>query len=300
MRIFVTGASGFIGQHVVPLLVKDKHELLILRRKTTHKSKEKIKSKTVIGDLRNLDRIKREIIRFDPQACLHLAWEGIPDYSYEQSKSNLDYSMSLFQMLVSQTACCKIIVSGSSWEYGKTRGICREDDKAAVTSFFTWAKNAVYTGGSLLCSQRGVDFVWLRIFFAFGPGQKKHALIPTLYNAFKNGRTPDIKNPFNAQDFIYVTDVAEAFRQAVQKSIRSGIYNIGREEPVRVSVVCNMVGKQMFNKSSGIKRTSLKKTVPRSVRNWADTFKFRHATAWRPRVSIQEGIKNHVEFLETT
>ncbi len=294
MRIFITGASGFIGQHLVPLLVKDNHDLLILRRKI--KPKGQIKSQAVTGDLRNLDKIKKKIIRFGPQVCIHLAWEGIPDFSYEQSKRNLDHSMNLIHMLISQTACRKIIVSGSSWEYGKPRGVCRDEDKTVVTSFFTWAKNAIYSGGSLLCSQRCVDFIWLRIFFAFGPGQKKYTLIPTLYDAFKNGRKPDIKNPSNAEDFIYVTDVAQAFRLAVKKPIKSGVYNIGRQEPVSVSEIYRIVEKQMLHKLSGSMPKISKKRA--AVRNWAETSKFRRSAGWSPRVTIPQGIKKHIAFLE--
>lgn len=305
MRIFVTGASGFIGQHVVPLLLKDKHELLILRRKVTHKSKGQIKSKIVIGDLQNLNRFKKTIIRFDPQVCLHLAWEGLPDYSYEQCKRNVDHSLALIHMLVNETACRKIVVSGTNWEYGRAQGVSREgdkvteEDKVGAMSFFTWAKNAAYKGGSLLCSQRGVDLIWLRIFYAFGPGQKKNSLIPSLCDAFKNGRTPEIKNPHNAQDFIYVGDIAEAFRLAIKKPVKSGFYNISRGEPVSVGEICRMVEKQMGRKLVSNKPEISKTAAAHSVRNWADTSKFRRSTNWRPRVNVQQGIKKYIAFMET-
>lgn len=305
MRIFVTGASGFIGRHVVPLLLKDKHELLILRRKVTHKSKGQIKSKVVIGDLQNLDRFKKAIIRFDPQVCLHLAWEGLPDYSYEQCKRNVDHSLALIQMLVNETACRKIVVSGTNWEYGKAQGLSREGDKVTgedqvgPMSFFTWAKNAAYKGAFLLCKQRGVDLIWLRIFYAFGPGQMQKSLIPSLYDAFKNGRTPEIKNPHNMQDFIYVGDIAEAFRLAVKKPIQSGFYNISRGEPVSVGEICRIVAKQMGRKPVCKRPEISKTTAAHSIRNWADISKFRRSTNWRPRVSVQQGIKKYIASKET-
>lgn len=294
MRILITGGSSFIGRHIVPLLIKDTHELLILSRKNFPITN----GQTVIGDLKNLNQIKKSIIDFDPQVCLHLAWEGIPDFSYEQSKSNFDCSINLIQMLVRETSCRKIIVSGSSWEYGNVQGVCREDDQAKSTSYFIWAKNAIYSCGSLLCSDRDIDFVWLRLFFAFGPGQRKHALIPMLYNAFKNGQAPNIKNPYNAQDFIDVRDIAEAFRLCVEKSIQSGIYNIGREEPISVSDIYSIVERQMLKKPLGLNSNISTTKVSTAVRNWADTSKFRRATAWLPKISVQEGIKNHIEFLE--
>ena len=199
-----------------------------------------------------MGRIKKTIIRFSPRVCLHLAWDGIPDYSYEYSKRNLDNSLALINMLVNETECRKIIVSGSCWEHGQ--------------SFFAWAKNALHAYGSFFCAWHKVDFIWLRIFFAFGPGQKRGSLIPTVYEAVNKGEKPGIKNPGNRQDFIYVGDVAQAFRLAVKKNMGPGTYKIGRGEMVSVGDVCRMVEKTM--------------------------------TGWRPGVTVRQGIKNYIASLE--
>lgn len=293
MRIFITGASGFVGRHIIPLLLQDQHELLILTRKANLQNVKQ----TVVGDLKNLNRIKKKIHRFDPQICLHLAWEGIPDFSYELSKRNFDHSVNLIQMLATETSCSKIIACGSAWEYGNVEGGCCEEDRVSMSSYFAWAKNSLHAWASLFCKERNIDFIWLRIFFAFGPGQKGHSLIPSLHDAFKNGRVPEIKNPMNAHDFIDVRDVAEAFREAVKTPIPSGIYNIGRGEPVTVSEICSMVEAQMKKFTDG-NQNSPEGTSDSSVSNWADTSKLRCATTWRPLVSVQDGIKNYIEFLE--
>lgn len=295
MRVLITGASGFIGRHLIPLLLQENHEILVLGRKSIENINCKIRS--IICDLRDLASVSTQIVEFDPQACLHLAWEGIPNFSYEQCKRNLDYSLNLIQMLIGRTSCKKIVVSGSSWEYGKQHGVCKETDPSISSSYFTWAKNSIYACGSLLCTESQRDFVWLRLFFAFGPGQRENALIPTLYNAYKKGGAPNINNPLNAQDFIDVRDVAEAFRVSIQKPISSGVYNIGRGEPVTVSDVCAIVEAQMNQFSARI-HSADKGPFSSSVRNWADPSKFQNATGWRPLISVQEGIQNHIEFLE--
>lgn len=289
MRIFITGATGFIGHHTVPLLLQDGHEVLVLSRQTLLEGVG-----TIRGDLSCLSQFKERICAFCPEVCVHLAWEGLPDYSYKQSKRNFDYSMQLFEFLVNETSCRKIVGSGSAWEYGKSHGVCHEEEQVCSTSYFTWAKQSLHTGGALLCQEKKVDFIWLRIFFAFGPHQRSHSLIPTLYRAFKSGENPAIKTPFNAQDFIYISDVAEAFRKAVSQPLHSGIYNVGRETAVPVSTVCALVAKHML-------KPSIEYPLSDSLINtWADTSKLRYATGWCPQVGLEEGIARHIKFLETS
>lgn len=292
MRIFVTGANGFIGRHVVPELVKDGHELLILSRVVRKAAKN---TKVIAGDLQDLQGFRDAVLKFDPHVCVHLAWEGIPDYSYEVSKSNLDVSLALMNFLVQETNCRKIIAGGSSWEYGKTRGVCKEIDPPAINSPFVWAKNALQVYGAFACAARKVDFVWLRIFFAYGPGQKEHSLIPTLYRALKAGKTPDIRAPHNAQDFVYAGDVARAFVLAVRKNIPSGIYNIGTGRTVKVGKIRRMVEAAMFGKPLYRENT---KAPSGAVNVRADIAKFQNACGWRPIIGLEQGIKNQIESLE--
>ncbi len=291
MRVFVTGATGFIGQHVVPLLLQANHDVLILSRNSVQpQGQESI----LQGDLQNLHAIKGAISEFQPEACIHLAWEGIPDYTYEVSKRNLDASLSLINFLVGDTACRKIIASGSSWEYGKTRGLCKESDRVLIRNPFTWAKHALQLYGTSICALKHVDFIWLRLFFAFGPGQKAHSLIPTLYRAIRRGETPDIRAPHNAQDFIYVEDAARAFLFALHASVPLGIYNVGRSQAIQVADICKMVETFL----QGASAFKLQWANPRdATRTWADTKKL-NAIGWYPQVTVEQGIQYQIHSLE--
>ena len=86
------------------------------------------------GDLNNFSSVEKKIIEFQPDTVVHLAWQGIPDYSKQNSELNLDLSIKLFNFLFKKTKCKKVIVTGSCWEYGKKNGICREDDNLNINS----------------------------------------------------------------------------------------------------------------------------------------------------------------------
>ena len=81
MNILLTGGSGFVGRYVYKSLLKDQHNLLAFSRINT--------SDFVLGELNSLDKIKKDIINFNPDVIIHLAWQGIPDYSEKISKLNL-------------------------------------------------------------------------------------------------------------------------------------------------------------------------------------------------------------------
>jgi len=74
----LTGGSGFVGRYVYKSLSKDGHNLLAFSRNNTSNL---FLSDFVLGDLNRLDKIKKDIINFNPDVIIHLAWQGIPDYS---------------------------------------------------------------------------------------------------------------------------------------------------------------------------------------------------------------------------
>ncbi|MBA3052132.1 NAD(P)-dependent oxidoreductase [bacterium] len=299
-RIFITGASGFIGRNVVKTLLQSSNKLMFLAK---DKKEQKILSvydqKIVTGNLKDIKRFGKIIKLFNPNTCIHLAWEGIPDYSKEISKRNLDNSIKLVDFISNETNCSKLIVSGSCWEYGKIKGICREGDAVNITSFFSWAKNSLHNYAKTACGERGIDLVWFRLFYVYGFGQRKGALIPELTASLKKGKCPDIRNPLNANDFIDVRDIARAFAIAVKKKIEPGIYNLGTGKTERVLDICRISEKYISGTddfSKQLRRKSLRKKQEINFR--ADITKTVNALGWRPEIDIRKGIKNYLSELE--
>jgi nucleoside-diphosphate-sugar epimerase len=277
MRVFVTGGSGFIGRHLLPLL--EGHEVLCL----SHATPAAVRSPTmatVVGDLHAPSLFAAELERFAPECCLHLAWSGLPDYSLANCRRNLVASIGLFDIL--NRSQCRIVVAGTCWEYGSLVGALAESAGEAAPNLFGAFKSGLRTIGTSMCDATGGRLVWARIFFAYGPGQRPASLIPSCYRCFRQGVPPNITNPGSVNDFIHVADVAAALRRFIERDVAAGIYNIGSGQPATVEEVVNLV-------AAHLGRPPVPPRGAAARGSWADVAKMM-ALGWRPQYTLETGV----------
>ena len=111
MKIVVTGGAGFVGKPVLKLLLQNGHEVLALSRQP-QAPMELSKNPSLrwhACDLTHLDSWHQAVRDFAPERCLHLAWDGLPDYGLEQSLKNLVMGAQLVDYLV--LACSATLLS---------------------------------------------------------------------------------------------------------------------------------------------------------------------------------------------
>jgi nucleoside-diphosphate-sugar epimerase len=289
MNILITGLTGFIGRHLVPLLQGLGHEIFGLSRDDLPVSGVVMKQ----ADLGEVESYEEFIKELSPDVTIHLAWEGIPDYSQDMSKRSLINSINLLNILCEKTDCRKIIASGSCYEYGKQFGTCKESDSININSNIAWAKYSLYSYADYVCRNHGIELIWFRIFYAYGLGQRRESLIPMLFEMLRKREIPAIKNPLNANDFVYNEDIAEAFNAAVNRSVPSGIYNLGSGSPTKVIDICEIVESRVTgnNELSNIIRNKI--NCEPEINFWADTNKTSDILGWKSTTSLEEGIAKY-------
>jgi len=292
MKILITGATGFIGSRIVNFLLETKHEIIALAM-FRDECLPYSNIEWLIGDISDISAIEERIKNFNPEILIHLAWEGIPNFNQDISLKNLMNSIYFLDRIISITNCRRFLISGSSFEYGNQRGICRENDSLTPNSYFSWAKHALQKWIELKASKEALNFIWFRLFFVYGYNQRKESLIPTLVKAFMRNEKPNIINPFNENDYIFVDDIAEAFYLAVEKKIPSGIYNLGRGERTSVYEISKIIETIITGTtriSDEIYSNALRGTFSSF---YADMTATRSAFSWLPPTSLQEGIKKY-------
>lgn len=289
MRIFITGGTGFLGKPLVKELLAGKHELLILKRKDEKTPKEfsNARIKFIAGDLENIHKLLPKIKKFKPDVGIHLAWEGIPNADLELNLKNLNGGLSCLQTLA-KADVKKVFVAGSCHEYGEPGKEVNETSPLNPFNALYAAKAALYFLGSKIAESNNMQLIWGRIGFVYGQGQRKASLIPYLLNSIQKNEKPILRNPKGGNDFIYVDDVANAIAMLIKKNNlgRNEIFNIGFGKLTGVMQIVKIIYRQ-----AKLPVPKHLKDVKRPEGFWMDISKIKREIGWRPKISIEAGIK---------
>jgi nucleoside-diphosphate-sugar epimerase len=291
MRVVVTGATGFLGRVLCQKLLESGHDLLGLSR--TGKPGNSSYSKTITYVPYSMgERLPKDVIDFSPEVLIHLAWSGIPDFSEQKCVENVESQVRFLKETEKLSKLKKIIGAGTCREYGAKQGACLEGERFSPDSYFSWAKQSLGDYFALGCRQREICFVWFRIYYVYGPGQRAESLIPMLIKAFKANRLPEINNPVAVNDYIYVDDVISAFIKAAEDDKCHGIFNLGSGKTTSIVKIAGLVERSIRNtekfSSELVKKASKGKS---GLGMWADISLSERQLGWSPIISLAEGIK---------
>ena len=299
MKVLVTGATGFLGRPVVRSLIHSGHSVLALSRK----KKESTNTQQLIwlqGDLAHPSEYHKEVQAFAPEAVIHLAWQDIPDFSFETSRQNLNQSIDLLSFILDLGCCKKIMVSGSDKELNKPSGVCQESEKGTPNNGFSWAKHSLRSWLEIVCAKNTVSLGWFRVFFCYGPGQRSASLLPTLLKHLPQNTLPELRTPKNANDYVFIDDVANAFSKAMSIDFPSGIYNIGSGVSTTVLEMCR-ISEQVVRGTDELtfKLEAKTKDIDASIDFWADLTQTNKHINWQPTTSLAEGIERTLEWMRS-
>ena len=256
MKILLSGGSGFIGKSLLDYLEKNNKEskILVIGRNFESFS-NKLISYTRL-DLNKVENNFNKLKKFNPDIFLHLAWEDIPDYSEEVSKRNYKNTLKIMNLIINETSCSKIISTGSCWEYndGNLIGKCKEDSITTPSKAFSKYKNKIFSEVSKIAAKKNIIFNWLRLFYVYGPQQKKNSIIPMLIDKIKNNKKIDIRFPSNENDFIYIDDVVKVIVNFLYKNNSSGIYNVGTGKATAIYKLLEIIDFEVYKNFSKSKK----------------------------------------------
>lgn len=154
MRVMVTGASGFIGSHLVSLLLQEKVEVYVLLRPKgnpwrIHDLLPNLK--VVEGDLLDAEQEWLESIgAIHLDTCFHFAWYAEPGV-FLTSPLNLQYLSASLKLAegLAKAGCKKIVIAGSFSEYNQDLGYLSENSALRPNTPYGAAKVALYQALSL-------------------------------------------------------------------------------------------------------------------------------------------------------
>jgi UDP-glucose 4-epimerase len=246
MRIFVTGAGGFVGAAVAREASRLGHEVLGSVRSAgrDHRLAGFKSALTVIElDLRNSEKLKSALQEFRPDVIVHSAWDGVSNKTHGdplQITSNIETSCNLVTF-GAQHGCAKFVGIGSQGEYGSFSRKINESDLPRPTSLYGASKLAVHVLTRQLAEQAQMAYAWVRIFSTFGPGDNQHWLIPSLIEQMLDGKRPQTTQGTQYFDCLFIDDIAKAVVSVVRTVDANGVFNLGSGQPVQIRTLVEKI-----------------------------------------------------------
>jgi dTDP-6-deoxy-L-talose 4-dehydrogenase (NAD+) len=234
MKIAITGATGFIGQHVRKQLKESTHEILLVTRDAKKITPLGRNERVLIADISEARDDWYQYLD-SPDALLHLAWGGLPNYL---DNYHLDVELPLqvkFLTNLVSNGLSKLVVTGTCYEYGIASGALTEIEDTTPVTPYGIAKDRLRRLLSDLKSKADFELTWARIFYTYGTGQSELSIYSQLTFAVANGDAEfKIGSGTQILDFISVERVAEILNFLVTKNSNIGIVNVGSGNPQSV------------------------------------------------------------------
>lgn len=237
-KILVTGATGFIGNYVIAHLLQQ-HCVVIATSSNIEKAKAAswFSEVTYIPfDLRDFKEDTNYAAYFGfPDAMIHLAWEGLPNYKAAfHVEENLPRHFAFINNLLSN-GLSDITITGTCFEYGMQEGCLSESMETYPANAYAIAKDLLRRKLEKLSQQNSFHFKWVRLFYMYGTGQNPNSLLSQLDKALANGELVfNMSGGEQERDYLPVEKVAAYITRIALQNEVEGIINCCSGSPITV------------------------------------------------------------------
>jgi len=252
MKILVTGATGFIGTHLIKDFIQNGY-----RPTAAGKDRSKL---TALSEAYGVDTVNFDIksseknwylILGKPDIVIHLAWGALDDFNNSSHFENeLPTHYNFLKNIISNGAK-KVLVAGTCFEYGLQDGELSENNYTAPIISYAIAKDSLRRYLLLLQKREKYSLTWLRYFYMYCAGQDKKTLLSQLDSAISRGDAVfNMSGGEQLRDYLPVEEVARLTALLATENHGNGIFNICSGEPVSIR---KLVEKRTIESGSDIK-----------------------------------------------
>lgn len=298
MRILVTGGSGFIGSHIVDVLLEKGHQVKIFDVDAPRYNQ---KCDYIKADVLDLNRLIQESQDYD--IIYHLAAEAdVNRFHKSPYYSNLITSCSTLSVLEAARInnISRVLLASTEWVYGSPEG--NENEIITEETPVTNNPDHIYTSSKIAAEMfcknykrlYGVNYTIMRFGIPFGERARESTVTPIFLNRILNDEEITIHGDGSqTRQFIYVKELARGCVACLKKNAENQIINLEGNERISVlDIVRNL--EDILKKKARIK----------FIEDRAGQFKGRLISGekakkllgWEPEISYKEAIRNYVKW----
>jgi len=315
-KIMIIGGAGFIGSRITKKLMALGHEVIIYdkfynfieseREKYVFYLRERLKDigpkiKIIYGDIRDDVNLAKALQDIQPDTIIHLAQIPLATVSNKLSSEALDINIngliSLIKAIGAVNFVKRLVYSSSSFVYGNFQYTPADENHPTNPI-------DVYGGTKLACEDMikgfgtrfGIDYTIIRPSAVYGPTDANLRVSQIFVDNAFNGQELIMEGGGEAcLDFTYVDDIAEGFvLAALSEKAKNEVFNITRGEGRTLKELSDILKKYFPDLKTIIKPADF----TRPKRGALDITKAKKILGYSPRYSLEDGIKEYVEYIK--
>lgn len=297
MKILVTGGSGFIGSHLVDVLMKQGHNVVIYDLEAPHYGQE---CGYIRGNVNDLARLVSSTQGFD--MIYHLAAEANVNRFYESpyySNSITSNSVINIGECARKNSIKRVLLASTEWVYGSIAG----EDKDYITEESPYAQNPdhIYTSSKIAAelflknykTLYGVNYTIIRYGIPFGERARAETVTALFINKILNNEEIKIHgNGSQTRQFIYVRDLAEGNAACSKQEGENQVFNINGSEKISVIQIVQVL-EEILKKKAKIKFIEDRKGNYKG--RFISSEKAKKMLGWEQKLSYREALEKYVK-----
>lgn len=302
-RVLITGASGFIGSHLVQRMVGENAQVYIIVRDGSDLWRiENLMEDITIhkADLRDLNKIEASIKNIRPEYVFNMAAYGVDarqkDY-FVAANTNIIGTMNILNSLI-PLGCKKFINIGTCMEYGDKKDIIREDCHLEPFNIYGSTKAATTMLSHQIASENNIDIVTLRAFGVFGENEGSHKFFPNIILSLLNHTDVNLTGCEQYRDYCYIENIIDGLLlAALDESVKNEIFNIGTGVIYQLKYYVDKIYQRMET-SSKPKYGAVPYRTGEVWKPHPDVSKIKRVLKWDAQIGFDEGLDRTIKWYE--
>jgi len=309
MKIMITGGMGFIGSHLSEQLLIEKHDLVVLTKSFFKKHNitnisKKIKIEKT--DVTNFKKLSQSIQKNKPDVIIHLAGQTSHSQSFKKPLNDIDSNakstLFILEEIRKKKLKCRFILGSTFVVIGRPHKL-PVDERTPCWPTMIYGVNRLTSEHycKIYHEVYGIDTVIFRITNSFGPREQvvstKNAVNFLIHQAFLGKTVTIFKKGKFFRDLIYISDVISGIKIIMKKGKSGELYWISSGRKIWFDKLGKLLEKLTDAKVKFVKESNYTKKV--DVGNFVVNNSKLRALGWKPKISLNQGIKETLEYFKS-